>query len=323
MTVILGAGDGSFTSSPPLIHDQQPVYVATGDFNADGRSDFAITTGENNTVPIYLAASSPVASTATATVSNISPVGTGPHLVDASYPGDSTYAASLSNTVSLTAQRVPTTLTLTAAAAPTGGPITLTAALSPDLAQNHAATGLVTFSSNGSTIGSGDIANVSPRSPSPRCLRASTASQPNIPATPTSPLAQAQAPSRSSRPRPPTSPSPAQPPSPSPPRPLEPEPSSLTSLKRLRRSRHPRLQPAAGPRTTSVFSRRPPPPRGQRHRRQYPHAAADAEVQRNAAAPILRAEDPYPSGPALSPGAARLRPPPCAGTSSRCSRSPS
>ena len=62
--------------------------VGVADFNGDGLADFAVAINgvgyANGTVAVLL---SQLMQTATATVNNISPLGTGTHQVEASYPG--------------------------------------------------------------------------------------------------------------------------------------------------------------------------------------------------------------------------------------------
>jgi hypothetical protein len=100
-------------------------------------------------------------STATATVTGISPVGTGIHLVDASYAGNSSYSGSISGTTPLVAERVATTLTVTASSTVSSGvgQVLLTATLNPSLAQNHAPTGEITFYNGNTNLGTGEVSS--------------------------------------------------------------------------------------------------------------------------------------------------------------------
>ena len=178
VSVMFGNGDGTFTAAPnsPVAVDYGPMQVVAADFNSDGLSDFAalntfatlptITNITTDDGEIIVHLTEPT-STATASVGNISIVGTGSHLVDASYLGDTTldpdaFGPSISSTIPLTAKPVATTLTL-AANPPAGSlyehPVIFTAILTPDLAQNHNATGTVTFYNGTTNLGTGTIAN--------------------------------------------------------------------------------------------------------------------------------------------------------------------
>ena len=105
VTVLLGNGDGTFTTSavsPATGTD--PANIALADFNGDGKPDLAVTNYEGNSLTILTTQST---QTATATATGISPAGSGIHLVDASYPGDSNYNSSVSTTTGLTASGPP------------------------------------------------------------------------------------------------------------------------------------------------------------------------------------------------------------------------
>jgi hypothetical protein len=105
VTILLGKGDGTFTTQTPLNVGDTPVSLATGTFSGNGTSDIAVANEDpssqasSSTATILL---SQLTQTAAATATGIAPVGAGTHLVDASYPGDSNHAASVSTTTSLT-----------------------------------------------------------------------------------------------------------------------------------------------------------------------------------------------------------------------------
>jgi FG-GAP-like repeat len=99
VTVLLGNGDGTFTEAASLATGTNPLSVAVGYFNKDGKADLAVANLTSDSVTVLLTETE----SATATVNNISPVGSGTHLVDASYSGDSSYDSSISATIPLTA----------------------------------------------------------------------------------------------------------------------------------------------------------------------------------------------------------------------------
>jgi hypothetical protein len=105
VTILLGKGDGTFTVEPVLDTGATPVSLAIGAFNGNDSSDIAVvnedpaSNASASTATILL---SQLTQTATATATGIAPAGAGTHLVDASYAGDSVFAASVSSTTSLT-----------------------------------------------------------------------------------------------------------------------------------------------------------------------------------------------------------------------------
>jgi hypothetical protein len=155
-TVLLGNGDGTFTmaASPPAGSD--PLFAAVGDFNGDGFADLVSVNNNTNSVTVLL---SQLTEMATATVSGVSPLGTGTHAVVASYPGDVNYSVSVSGTTALTAQIAMTTLSLSANPTNTtyGGQVVLTATVSPSLVQGLNATGTVTFYSGSISLGTATL----------------------------------------------------------------------------------------------------------------------------------------------------------------------
>jgi len=104
VTVLLGNGDGTFAAPLTSAAGTDPVFAAAGDFNGDGTPDLAVANNTTSSVTVLLAHET---QTATAMATGISPVGTGTHLVDASYPGGSNFGASISATVGLTAVPPP------------------------------------------------------------------------------------------------------------------------------------------------------------------------------------------------------------------------
>jgi hypothetical protein len=139
MTIVPGNGDGTFAT--PIITSSYAFlssgYFASADFNGDGVPDLAIP-DQNPDGTVAIALTQPN-QTATASVTGISPVGAGSHLVDAVYSASGAYAASTSGTASLTAEPLATTLSFTAnpAASSYGQQVMLTATLAPYSGQNH------------------------------------------------------------------------------------------------------------------------------------------------------------------------------------------
>ena len=54
VTVLLGKGDGTFTTGPTLTAGVSPVSIATGDFNGDDKADLAVVNQSSNTLTIFL-----------------------------------------------------------------------------------------------------------------------------------------------------------------------------------------------------------------------------------------------------------------------------
>jgi FG-GAP-like repeat/FG-GAP repeat len=98
-SVLLGNGDGTFATAVSVAVGTDPIFAGVGDFNGDGLSDFAAANNSTSSVTVVLTEQT---QTTTATVSGIAPTGSGKHLVDASYEGNSTYQGGVSPTVSLT-----------------------------------------------------------------------------------------------------------------------------------------------------------------------------------------------------------------------------
>jgi sugar lactone lactonase YvrE len=97
-SVLLGKGDGTFAAQVAFPAGNFPYGTTVGDFNGDGLPDIVAANFNDGTATIFL--SSPT-QTATATVTGVSPVGTGTHAVVASYPGDVLYGKSLSQATNL------------------------------------------------------------------------------------------------------------------------------------------------------------------------------------------------------------------------------
>jgi hypothetical protein len=109
IAILLGNVDGTFTVTPSahVPANRFPLSVAAGDFNGDGLTDLAVSNSNlfNGSIAVFLAQ---ITETATATATGVSVMGTGTHLVEAGYPGDSSYGSSTSaTTVGLSAGPAP------------------------------------------------------------------------------------------------------------------------------------------------------------------------------------------------------------------------
>jgi hypothetical protein len=153
LIVYVANGSGSFTAyTPPTLVSGfgLALVCAVGDLNGDGRPDLALG-GYTNLISLY---TTEPTETATATA-NISLSGTGPHLVDGSYSGDSNYNSSLSGTVSLLgvpATTTTTTLSASATSVDEQQKVTLTATV-----QGNSPTGTVTFLNGATSLGTAPI----------------------------------------------------------------------------------------------------------------------------------------------------------------------
>jgi trimeric autotransporter adhesin len=102
--ILLGNGDGTFAapvaSQNPLYGDQWVVAV---DFNGDGRTDLAYLTPNGDDGYVTIGFSESQSATAKANNVSVSPTGLNlpTHLVETSYPADTAYKSSISNTTGL------------------------------------------------------------------------------------------------------------------------------------------------------------------------------------------------------------------------------
>ena len=158
--VLFGDGKGGFPSPQMPVTDE--TYSFSGslvyDLDGDGIPDILSANYLNGSLSTFLTR---FYHEGTASVDGISPVGTGTHYIEVTYPGDTVYAPSVSVLYPLTAEPAPTQLTLTAnlSSSAAGQPVLLTATVTPSVAQTHVATGTVTFSCNGELLGTGSLAN--------------------------------------------------------------------------------------------------------------------------------------------------------------------
>jgi hypothetical protein len=159
ITLLLGKGDGTFTPQTTPNPTIQPVTLVPGDFNGDGFPDIAAIDTTNQPSQIYAPAVrillNDLTQTAAATLTQAAVSGGEVHQIAASYPGDTNYTGSTSNTVTLLASKETPTLTLTATPNPSiyTTLVTLTATLSPYSAGDLTTDGeTITFYVNGAPI---------------------------------------------------------------------------------------------------------------------------------------------------------------------------
>ena len=104
VTILTGNGDGTFTSTATLTVGNTPLALTAGNFSNTGIDTLAIANEDpaaatGSSVTVF---ASSLTQTATATATAVNVTGTGTQLVDASYPGDTSYAPSVSTTTSVT-----------------------------------------------------------------------------------------------------------------------------------------------------------------------------------------------------------------------------
>ncbi|MEO8869521.1 MAG: FG-GAP-like repeat-containing protein [Granulicella sp.] len=158
-SVLRGDGIGNFTQwvTENRVAQGSPAKLTllNGDLNGDGFSDLVILNSDANPMSPSLSYVAPTTQfqTMTATLSNISIPGTGIHNIQATYAGSASYVPSASSTVALTAQQVPTALTLTAnpVASFFGQQVVLTATLTPSSALGSSNNGETLSFMNGAT----------------------------------------------------------------------------------------------------------------------------------------------------------------------------
>ncbi len=154
ITILLGQGDGTFTAaSVSLPSSVSPVSIAAADFNGDGYPDLGTANELGNTASVFVAQWQ---QTAAATLNHADPVGAGNHLVEASYPGDSSFSGSTSATVTLAGVTAPA-VTVT----PSSSSISTAQALNVTIKVNGSPTptGTVVLTGGGYTSAATALAN--------------------------------------------------------------------------------------------------------------------------------------------------------------------
>ena len=161
VTVVLGNGDGTFrqTANGTVTVGAGPVSLVAADLNRDGIFDLAVANLGDGTGTVLL---SNLTQTAQATL-DISAAGIGAHLVEATYPGDSNYGSSKSNSLAVRGQLVTPTVIVT----PTSSSVTTAQGVSVTVTVNGdgsapTPTGTVSltsgnYSSAASTLSAGTV----------------------------------------------------------------------------------------------------------------------------------------------------------------------
>ncbi len=156
MSLFLGKGDFTFQTPTTASVGNTPLGIAAASYG-DGTIDLAVANTGSKSVSILL---NQVTDTASALLTGVSVPGSGTHLVDASYAGDTNFGPSTSNTVPLTAtSTIPTSSLLSASTtSPSyGQQVVLTATLIPSLVGSLTPSGTVTFKDSGTSIGTGSV----------------------------------------------------------------------------------------------------------------------------------------------------------------------
>jgi len=156
VSILLGNGDGTFQNQKTYAAGTNPASIVTGDFNGDGWSDLALGSANLNSGNSVTVLLNQVTQTATAQLSGVSFASAATHELDSTYSGDTNYAGSTSNSITLIIPG-PATTTTTLGATPkavVGGPVTLNASVWSPLGRP---TGSVTFLSGGTTLGTAPL----------------------------------------------------------------------------------------------------------------------------------------------------------------------
>ncbi len=158
VNLLLGNGDGTFSSHPSSQLGINTDAIVAADFNGDGVPDVATADaggGFHNAGDLSVLLSA--TQSATAALNNFTvPQATGTHQAVAEYPGDNNYNASMSAAVSLSSLMATPTVSVTPSPNPAtyGSVITLSSTVA---GVGSTPTGSVTFSTANGLLGSGSI----------------------------------------------------------------------------------------------------------------------------------------------------------------------
>ena len=156
VTVYQNNGSGTFGTSSTYSMGKGGVSLVAGDWNGDGMTDLAALASSDAQVNVLLNTSGQGSSAATSTALS------GSTQVVASYPGNTSFAASSSAAQTLSLSQMTTTLALTASPNPSnyGASVALTATLSPFAVGTLSSNGeTVTFKSGSATLGTGTLSS--------------------------------------------------------------------------------------------------------------------------------------------------------------------
>lgn len=159
LRVFPGKGDGTFQTAISYPIGNNNTTVAVADLNGDGIADILAVSTTASTLEV---AYGQLTRTQTATATGVAPQGSGTHQIEASYPGDGNYTATASSTIALSADLVPTSLTLQyAPASPVqqGVAVTLTASLTPASSGTLIASGTVSFHDGSVLLGQATLSS--------------------------------------------------------------------------------------------------------------------------------------------------------------------
>ena len=149
LTTLLGNGDGTFSTGATLTVPSQPESVVVGDWNGDGVLDIAVVNYYGSSVTTV---TTHLTQKVVATVNSVTPSGTGQHAIEATYPGDSSYAGSISGTVTLVANRATPNVALTLSSSTISSATLLTVSVQVTDPENGGVpTGTITFTSGSYT----------------------------------------------------------------------------------------------------------------------------------------------------------------------------
>ncbi|NYF54053.1 beta strand repeat-containing protein, partial [Tunturiibacter gelidoferens] len=160
-SVLLGNGDGTFQAAVNYTVGATGSSTLVGDFNGDGFPDIATPVQSNNNVAVLL---DQITQTATATLNTPNvPAGAAiAHKVDAVYPGETYFAKSTSNLLSLTGTPITTATLLSAnpSSSTYSQQVVLSATLSPYALGGYTTNNeLITFLNGATVLGTSKLSS--------------------------------------------------------------------------------------------------------------------------------------------------------------------